>query len=216
MNKFYASVESECSLTYSQKPVLDPPLCNPLHTFTYYYTGGWRCLLGWQSARKMFWRESFDHDELELNFLLDWGTYNFEYINEWINKYRVESKYVMPKSCTLRAKCSNVHFLNHIKARTLPYVVRFRYWPQNFTHTSACWKTQPRHFSLRSQKEGEKECIKYFAPVHKFSWFWSIDFLCSLVLQKQTTRRPFCSSSTPIPPASNIVFLQCCVKAGSS
>ena len=110
----------------------------------------------------------------------------------------------MPKSCNFRAKCSDVHFLNHIKARTIPYVVRFQYWPQNFTHTSASWKTHPRHFSLRSQKEGEKEFIDYFAPVHQYSWFW---FLCSLVLQKQTTRRPFCSSSTPNPPACNMVVL---------
>jgi hypothetical protein len=120
----------------------------------------------------------------------------------------MESTYVMPNSCTFRTGCSVVHFLNHFKVRTLPYVVRFQYRPQTFAHTSASWKTQPRLFSLRSQKEGEKKFIEYFGPVHQFSWFWTIGFLFSFVPQKQTTSRPFCSSSMPNPPANNMVVLR--------
>jgi hypothetical protein len=114
----------------------------------------------------------------------------------------------MPKSCTFRTGISVVHFLNHIKIRTLPYVVRFQYRPQTFAHTFASWNTEPRHFSLRSQKEGEKKCIEYFGPVHQFSSFWTTGFLFSFVPQKQTTSRPFCSSSTPNPPASNMAVLR--------
>jgi len=45
-----------------------------------------------------------------------------------------------------------LHFLPHFKALTIPLSLLCQHRPQYFAHTSATWKTQIQHFSLKVKR----------------------------------------------------------------
>jgi hypothetical protein len=58
-----------------------------------------------------------------------------------------------------------LQFLNHIKARTVPFVVRFQYRPQNFAHTSCKLEDTPSAIFRKKSRGIAAKAYRVFCSI---------------------------------------------------
>lgn len=101
-----------------------------------------------------------------------------------------ESKYIMLNDCISHMKSYIATIPHHPKTHTLPLSVRFQHIPPGILQSSATWKTQIRHFSVRSQEGQQQKYLKIYVPLHqRFFGITPIEEITVSMIR--TSQRPF-------------------------